>query len=288
MNGVSRLFWWFRLGRSRWRFGTGLGIALVGVALTTGCGAASTAATTTHAPATTATPTTTAAPTTTNPGKTPSTTTTDGADNAQPTGTATTTTPATPPSPPGTGTAAAALQKLAVKGRAPKTGYSRDQFGGGWATVAGCATRDRILRRDLFDITYVAGSTCRVRSGTLDDPYTGKTIKYVRGGVSEVDIDHVVALLDAWQKGAQQWTRTRRKAFANDPLDLLAVSSSANRAKGDADAATWLPPNKSFRCDFVARQIAVKRKYGLWVTGAERGAMERVLARCPRQRLPQG
>jgi hypothetical protein len=173
-----------------------------------------------------------------------------------------------------------------VKGRAPKTGYSRDQFGGGWATLAGCDTRDRILRRDLTQRTYEVG-TCRVQSGTLRDPYTGDTIKYVRGGVSEVDIDHVVALMDAWQKGAQQWSATKRRTFANDPLELLAVSSTANRAKGDGDAATWLPPKKSFRCHYVARQIAVKRRYRLWVTRAERDAMARVLARCPNQRLPR-
>lgn len=153
--------------------------------------------------------------------------------------------------------------------------------------MAGCYTRDRILSRDLFDKTYVAGDTCRVQSGTLHDLYTGDTIRYVRGGASEVDIDHVVALMDAWQKGAQQWSATKRKTFANDPLGLLATSSTVNRAKGDGDAATWLPPNKSFRCVYVARQIAVKHRYGVWVTSAERDAMARVLARCPNQRLPR-
>jgi hypothetical protein len=152
--------------------------------------------------------------------------------------------------------------------------------------VAGCITRERILARDLSEKTYVAGSMCRVQSGTLHDPYTGDTIKYVRSGGTNIDIDHVVALGDAWQKGAQQWSAAKRKMFANDPLDLLAVGAAVNRAKGDADAATWLPPNKSFRCDFVARQIAVKHKYGLWVTGAEHDAMARVLATCPNQRLP--
>src|SRR5262249_50808797 len=118
-------------------------------------------------------------------------------------------------------------------------------------------------------------------------PYTATAIAYVRGGESEVDIDHVVALGDAWQKGAQQWPSGRRIAFANDPLNLLAVDSSANRQKGDGDAATWLPPNKAFRCAYVARQIAVTRKYGAWVTRAEHDAMARVLSRCPRERLPR-
>jgi len=186
------------------------------------------------------------------------------------------------------GTALAALERLAVKGRAPKTGYDREQFGGDWASVDGCETRERILRRDLRRFTREPGGTCEVQSGVLADPYTARTIRFVRGGASEVDIDHVVALGDAWQTGAQQWSRERRVAFANDPLNLLAADASVNRQKGDADAATWLPPNKRFRCDYVARQIAVKRRYGAWVKPAERDAMRRVLARCPRTRLPRG
>ncbi len=182
------------------------------------------------------------------------------------------------------GTALAALAGLAVKGRAPKTGYTREQFGDGWASVAGCDTRDRILRRDLTRKRYESDG-CRVSRGVLFDPYTGQIVRYVRGA-SEVDIDHVVALSDAWQKGAQQWSYRKRVTFANDPLELLAVGSSVNRAKGDGDAATWLPPRRGFRCTYVARQIAIKRRYGLWVTAAERNAMRRVLARCPDQRLP--
>jgi hypothetical protein len=183
-------------------------------------------------------------------------------------------------------TALAALRGLEVKGRAPQTGYSREQFGAGWADVDGCDQRDRILRRDLIT-KRVAADGCRVLSGTLRDPYTGQTIRYVRGGASEVDIDHVVALADAWQKGAQSWSMSKRETFANDPLELLAVGSSINRSKGDGDAATWLPPRKAFRCAYVARQVAVKRRYGLWVTRAERRAIARVLGRCPNQRLPR-
>ncbi len=182
-----------------------------------------------------------------------------------------------------TGSTAAALAKLPVKGRAPKTGYSRAQFGDGWADTGGCDTRDRILTRDLTARTYL--DSCRVGSGMLVDPYTAQPIHYVRGH-SEVDIDHVVALSDAWQKGAQQWSPVTREAFANDPLELLAVDASANRAKGDGDAATWLPANKPFRCSYVARQVAIKTKYRLWVTQAEKDAIDRVLATCPGQKLP--
>ena len=101
-----------------------------------------------------------------------------------------------------------------------------------------------------------------------------------------MDIDHLVALSDAWQKGAARWAAGKRLALANDPLNLLAVDSSTNRSKGDGDAATWLPPNKSFRCTYVARQVAVKGKYGVWVTAAERDAMNRVLTACPTMVLP--
>ena len=182
------------------------------------------------------------------------------------------------------GTAAAALAKLPVKGRAPKTGYSRGQFGDGWIDSGGCDTRDRILTRDLTAKAYL--DDCRVESGTLADPYTGERVHYTRGGASEVDVDHVVALSDAWQKGAQQWAPATRVAFANDPLELLAVNAHTNRAKGDGDAATWLPPNKPFRCAYVARQVAVKTKYKLWVTQAEKDAIGRVLATCPGEKLP--
>ena len=179
------------------------------------------------------------------------------------------------------------LKKLAIKGRAPKTGYSRDQFGNGWAKWLKCDTRQRILARDLTD-TKLADDGCTVLFGTLNDPYTGQIIKFKRGaGTSnEVQIDHVVALSDAWQKGAQQLDSDTREALANDDLELLAVDGKTNMGKSDGDAATWLPKNKAFRCQYIARQIAVKIKYSLWVTGAEHDAMARVLATCPDERLP--
>src|SRR5450759_5212954 len=129
---------------------------------------------------------------------------------------------------------------------------------------------------------------CLVLSGTLQDPYTAMTIMFVRGQSTsaKVQIDHVVALSDAWQKGAQQWSTQRRTAFANDSLNLLAVDGPTNARKGDGDAATWLPPNKAYRCSYAARQVAVKVKYGLWVTGAEGEALTRILAACPSQKLP--
>ena len=182
-------------------------------------------------------------------------------------------------------TAEKLLDSLAVKGRAPKTGYARDQFGQRWADVNrnGCDTRNDILQRDLTNILFKPGTrNCVVLSGTLIDPYSGTRIDFVRGNVTsmEVQIDHVVALSNAWQTGAFKLTLEKRTAFANDPENLLAVKGTLNSEKGDGDAATWLPPLKSYRCTYVSKQIAVKAKYGLWVTAPEKAAMKSILAKC--------
>ncbi|MDH6284118.1 GmrSD restriction endonuclease domain-containing protein [Prescottella agglutinans] len=189
-----------------------------------------------------------------------------------------------------TGQALAQLETLPVKGRAPKTGYSRDAFGQAWTdnvTVDGghngCDTRNDILRRDLVDITLKPGSNnCTVLTGTLHDTYTSQTIAFTRGeGTSTaVQIDHVVALSDAWQKGAQQLDEPTRRNLANDPLNLIAVDGPANMAKGDGDAATWLPPSKAYRCTYVTKQVQVKAKYNLWVTQAEKDAIAQILGSC--------
>jgi hypothetical protein len=119
-------------------------------------------------------------------------------------------------------------------------------------------------------------------TGILNDPYTGKTISFVRGPRSaEVQIDHRVPLANAWQTGAQQLTQLERERFANDPLNLAAVDGPTNQQKSDGDAATWLPPQKSYRCEYVAAQVAVKAKYRLWVTPAEHDAIDRILSGCP-------
>ena len=189
------------------------------------------------------------------------------------------------------GLATALLETLAVKGRAPKTGYTRAQFGPAWADVDrnGCDTRNDILKRDLTSITYRAKTrNCVVESGTLVDRYSGETINFVKGNISsmEVQIDHVVALSNAWQTGAFKLTTDQRKALSNDPLNLFAVKGRLNSQKGDGDAATWLPPLKSFRCSYVAQQIAVKAKYSLWVTAPEKAAIVSILSKCPTQKVP--
>jgi hypothetical protein len=183
------------------------------------------------------------------------------------------------------------LGALPVKVAASTAGYgARAMYGQAWADVDrnGCDTRNDILKRDLTNVIMTNNSTCKVESGILADPYTATTIHFKRGPEtsSAVQIDHVVALGDAWQKGAQQLTGEQRMAFANDPLNLQATDGPTDVQKGDSDAAAWLPPNKDFRCQYVARQISVKATYQLWVTQAEHDAMASVLADCAGQLVP--
>lgn len=189
---------------------------------------------------------------------------------------------------PASSPALSALANVPIKGRAPKTGYERDLFATDWDYSFGCDMRNKILRRDFSEFNLRSGSTCIVETGVLQDPYTGEAISFQRGvGTSNaVQIDHVVSLSDAWQKGAQQLTSDQRYALYNDPLNLLAVSGPANSQKSDSDAASWLPANKGYRCAFVARQVAVKLSYNLWMTHAEFDTIASILSSCPDQSLP--
>nr|WP_298805164.1 HNH endonuclease family protein [uncultured Pseudokineococcus sp.] len=182
------------------------------------------------------------------------------------------------------------LATLEVRERDPRAGYDRELFGERWADVDGngCDTRNDVLRRDLDDVDLDRRNGCLVWSGVLVDPYSGVVVDFERGPDTspEVQVDHVVALSDAWQKGAREWDAETREAFANDPLNLLAVDGDVNEAKSDGDAATWLPPERSVRCAYVARQVAVKATYSAWVTADERDAVARVLADCPGEPVP--
>jgi hypothetical protein len=175
------------------------------------------------------------------------------------------------------------LKQIPIKGRAPKTGYSRSAFGPQWSDVDrnGCDTRNDVLKRDLINIVFREKTRdCVVESGLLVDPFSNSEINFERGQKTSmlVQIDHVVSLSNAWQTGIFQASLKERTAFANDPINLLAVKGSLNSQKGDGDAATWLPPYKPFRCKYVALQINVKAKYGLWVTRAEQEVMVRILS----------
>lgn len=204
-----------------------------------------------------------------------------------------TATPSSPP-PPATGAtprfdqSRAQLAALPVKGWDRTQDFQRWRFGQAWSDDVnvefghnGCNTRDDILRRDLTNLVVRPG-TCFAQSGVLRDPYTGAVIDFVRGPETSnaVEIDHVVSLADAWYTGARTWDPQRRLDFANDPRNLLAVSPKANFDKAFRDAASWLPADAAFRCDFVARQVDVKTTYGLWVSAKEKQAMGDVLARC--------
>ena len=177
------------------------------------------------------------------------------------------------------------LENLAVKDKNTEQKYYRKAFYDNWGmTASGCNTREAILARDLKNVVYKSNS-CKVESGTLDDPYTGKTIQFMRGQdtSSAVQIDHVVALSNAWASGAALLTKEQRYEISQDPLNLLAVDGPANQEKSDQAADTWLPSNEAFKCQYVARQISVKYKYKLWVTPAEKLAMQKVLANCPNE-----
>ena len=187
----------------------------------------------------------------------------------------------------------AVIEAQVTKGRAPKTGYTRAQFGPDLTKSDfdrnRCDTRNDILKRDLTKIVVKEKTkSCVVMSGVLVDPFSGETLNFVQGvkTSSDIQIDHIVALSNAWQTGAFMLTADQRKAFANDPLNLLAVKGKLNSQKGESDAATWLPPLKSYRCDYVSRQIAVKMKYKLWFTAPEKEAMIRILKTCPEKALP--
>lgn len=187
-------------------------------------------------------------------------------------------------------TALATLAGLAVKGRTPMTGYGRERFGQAWldADRNGCDTRNDLLAARLTNLDYAPGThDCVVQSGDLADHYTAREIHFVKGDGFLVDIDHVVALGNVWATGGSGWDIRKRAAIANDPMNLEPVDASTNRQKGDGDAATWLPPSKSYRCSYVARQIGVKAKYGLWVTPPEGVALKRVLAACTDEHLPK-
>ncbi|WP_239331477.1 HNH endonuclease family protein [Frankia sp. CiP3] len=184
------------------------------------------------------------------------------------------------------GSALATLRSMPVHAATNSPPYRRDKFGDPWQDVDGngCDTRNDILRRDLTLVTVRQGDPCIVLTGELKDPYTNRTVRFNRArDAAAVQIDHVIALADSWRTGAASWPSDKLVAFANDPENLLAVDGPTNQDKSDDDAAQWLPPNQAYRCQYVARQIGVKARYGLWLEPAERDAMAKTLAKCPAQ-----
>lgn len=182
--------------------------------------------------------------------------------------------------------AARRLRELRIRPHKEAGPYDRSVFGEAWADVDnnGCDTRNDVLARDLDQVSYRKGSRCVVDQGVLHDPYVGKTINYKRGPKTSplVQIDHVVALGDAWRSGAYQWSASKRQEFANDPNNLLAVDGQANQDKESSRADQWMPPRQEYWCEYATRQIRVKHEWDLSVAPQEREALIRALSTCQR------
>ncbi len=183
------------------------------------------------------------------------------------------------------------LESLTIAEAGPMDGYERScaegdacVFGPAWADVDrnGCDTRNDILRRDLIgDVAREGTHGCVIEYGILYDPYTGQMVEFERGPDSdEVQIDHVVALADAWRSGAASWPQEQRQWFANDPRNLRATIGEINQEKGDSGPAEWRPPNEEYWCEYAATYVTVKFEYRLTVTPEDADALADMLADC--------
>lgn len=165
------------------------------------------------------------------------------------------------------------LADLKVAKAGSASGYDRSKFPDDDANANGCATRDDVLARDLSGVGK--RGPCRVTSGTLHDPYTGRTVS----GPGGVRVDHVVPLRTAWRSGAADWDQAKRTRFANDPDTLLAVGAGAARDRDERGPGSW-GPGRRYQCAFAQRYVTVARDYDLTVTKKEHDALTRMLGRC--------
>ncbi|MGB3444699.1 MAG: HNH endonuclease family protein [Actinophytocola sp.] len=183
---------------------------------------------------------------------------------------------ATPPGIPSEATARSELAALRVAADGSSSGYSRDMFPH-WNTVSGtCNTRETVLKRDGTSV--VTDSACAATSGRWYSPYDGVTWS----ASSDVDIDHVIPLANAWRTGASGWTQTRRTQFANDLTNpqLIAVTDNVNSSKGDQSPATWKPPRTAYWCTYSKMWVHVKYRYSLTVNSTEKSALTTMLGYC--------
>ncbi|KAH6676603.1 secreted protein-like protein [Halenospora varia] len=184
--------------------------------------------------------------------------------------------PRTAPNIPTAAAAKTALAALTVAAQGPQTGYSRDLFPT-WNTISGtCNTRETVLKRDGTNV--VVNSACASTSGSWYSVYDGATWT----AASDVDIDHMVPLSNAWKSGAASWTTAQRQAFANDLTNpqLLAVTDNVNQAKSDSGPEDWKPPLTSFYCTYARMWVKVKSVYALTITSAEKTALTSMLNTC--------
>lgn len=183
---------------------------------------------------------------------------------------------AAPPAPPSAATARSQLASLTVRAEGSSSGYSRDKFPH-WITQSGsCNTREVVLKRDGSNVQQ--DSSCAAVSGSWHSPYDGATWT----AASDVDIDHVVPLSEAWRSGASGWTTAERRGFANDLTrsQLIAVTDNVNQAKGDKDPAEWLPSVSGYRCMYARMWVWVKHYYALTLDPAEKNALTTILNAC--------
>ncbi|MEU1237857.1 HNH endonuclease family protein [Micromonospora aurantiaca] len=183
---------------------------------------------------------------------------------------------ATPPGIPSKATAQSQLNALTMAAQGSTAGYSRDLFPH-WITITGtCNTREQVLKRDGTSV--VVDSSCAATSGRWYSPYDGATWY----AASDVDIDHVVPLAEAWRSGADSWTTSRRQSFANDLTrpQLIAVTDNVNQSKGDQDPSTWQPPLTSYRCTYSKMWITVKYNWSLTLQSSEKSALQSMLNTC--------
>lgn len=175
------------------------------------------------------------------------------------------------------------LSGLTVKAKGSMTGYDRDLFPHwrdastwGWPVEPNddCDSRSAALYRDGEDVGM--SSTCTKLTGTWVDPYGGG--KY--DAASDIDIDHVVPLGNAWATGAADWDEDERTAYANDPEVIVSADDSLNQSKSDQDPSEWVPPNEDAACLYATRWVLVKDKYDLWVTSAEKTKLSSMLETC--------
>ncbi|MER5622433.1 HNH endonuclease family protein [Streptosporangium sp. NPDC002544] len=183
---------------------------------------------------------------------------------------------ATPPNIPSAATAASRLATLTVAAETNQSSYDRSLFNH-WITISGtCNTRETVLKRD--GVGVVVNSSCAATSGSWYSPFDGATWT----AASDVDIDHMVPLAEAWRSGAYAWTSAQRQSYANDlgGPELWAVTDNVNQAKGDQDPSTWQPPLSSFRCTYARAWIQVKYYWKLTLQSSEKSALQSMLATC--------
>ncbi|MEV0599537.1 HNH endonuclease family protein [Streptomyces sp. NPDC050315] len=183
---------------------------------------------------------------------------------------------AAPPTPPDAATARTYLAEIKEAAEGPQDGYSRDKFPHWSDQGDSCNTREVVLKRDGKDVE--TDGSCAATSGSWTSPYDGATWTQS----SDVDIDHMVPLSEAWKSGAADWTTDRREQLANDltHAQLLAVTDNVNQEKGDQDPAEWLPPTASYHCEYARMWVWVKHEYGMTADSAEKGALKKILDGC--------